>query len=408
MYGRAGYSYSILQLQHPTATASYSYSILQLQHPTAMASFPPERLKCTTCKRFQAITNYPFRRGGFHTHSCSTCQIRLQNRYRKQRGIPVSEEGKVYQIQQATRQATRQAKNKEKQKKLAQENEIRKLIQRQKRRIQWRLSYNGFANKGKEEWIQRQQNSKGFWIDIWITQAQWQYVKAYESNFDYQAYSQWIDLRKQAIITIANREGWKPTSQEIITELTNLINLTSTDLTEHTERPIGELIEEPVEEYIGKPVEPMERLTEPVEEPEPGEEPVELIEGFTEPVEEPVEELEPVQEFTELTKLTEPTEEPNDEPFYQYCSSCNQDKLEIEYDGFRTCRSCRQRSRNNSRRQREEGMKASAEFFKATREQIELHLEIWTQKAGERSLIPLRKDWTRPLTVDDYIAGQEV
>ncbi|KAH8799077.1 hypothetical protein F5884DRAFT_133940 [Xylogone sp. PMI_703] len=147
----------------------------------------PERLRCATCKRFQPITAYPFRKDGFHTTSCHTCHTRLKDRYLERKGQSnmVSEEGKARQQRRVIRESKKAIK--------AQQAQFAQLCSNQSKRIEYRSLYIKSIDQGKRAWENRQSTlkhwpewdgdvdnsklstmpitSKDQWTTFWITQA---------------------------------------------------------------------------------------------------------------------------------------------------------------------------------------------------------------------------------------------
>ncbi|KAH8775822.1 hypothetical protein BGZ57DRAFT_1004729 [Hyaloscypha finlandica] len=66
-------------------------------------SLPLERFRCSKCKCFRPITDYPLDSRDFRAATCSACHTRRRDSYREQRGMPVSQEGRVRRFKRAQR-----------------------------------------------------------------------------------------------------------------------------------------------------------------------------------------------------------------------------------------------------------------------------------------------------------------
>jgi hypothetical protein len=62
-----------------------------------------ERFRCSKCKRFRPITDYPLRDDDFRASTCRTCHEKDRDSYRERKGEPVSKEGRVRRFAQAQR-----------------------------------------------------------------------------------------------------------------------------------------------------------------------------------------------------------------------------------------------------------------------------------------------------------------
>jgi hypothetical protein len=103
-------------------------------------SLPFERLRCSTCRRFRPITSYPFRNDGFRTTCCETCKTLRRDRYREQKGEPVSELGQARQARRVIRE--------EKKAKEAWLRRLQGLLWNQEKRIEHRVAYLAFIDQG--------------------------------------------------------------------------------------------------------------------------------------------------------------------------------------------------------------------------------------------------------------------
>ncbi|KAH8798665.1 hypothetical protein F5884DRAFT_905679 [Xylogone sp. PMI_703] len=138
-----------------------------------------ERLRCATCKRFQPITAYPFRKDGFHTTSCHACHIRLKDRYLERKGQPnmVSEEGKARQRQRIIRESKKASK--------AQQAQFAQLCWNQSKRIEYRSLYIKSIDQGKRAWEKRQSTLEHWHWPEWDGEAdnsrlsRWEVVERY-------------------------------------------------------------------------------------------------------------------------------------------------------------------------------------------------------------------------------------
>jgi len=102
----------------------------------------------------------------------------------------------------------------------------------------------------------------------------------------------------------------------------------------------------------------------------------------------------------------------------KYCSSCNQQRSDIEFGGsFWTCSFCRFTNTKALRRRnkrRPVTTKPQPQYLPPTLQQIESHLQTWVASRGEYELkLQKRQRWNcnsvllgdkrRPLTVEDYL-----
>jgi hypothetical protein len=70
---------------------------------TRNASFPLERFRCSKCKCFRPITDYPLDLRDFRAATCSACHVQRRDSYREQKGEPVSKEGRARRFKRAQR-----------------------------------------------------------------------------------------------------------------------------------------------------------------------------------------------------------------------------------------------------------------------------------------------------------------
>jgi hypothetical protein len=66
-------------------------------------SFPLERFRCSKCKSFWPITDYPLDQSNFRAATCSVCHTRRRDEYCKGKGEPVSKEGRAWRFARAQR-----------------------------------------------------------------------------------------------------------------------------------------------------------------------------------------------------------------------------------------------------------------------------------------------------------------
>jgi hypothetical protein len=66
-------------------------------------SFPLERFRCSKCKSFRPITDYPLDQSNFRAATCSICHTRRRDEYCEGKGEPVSKEGRARRFRRAQR-----------------------------------------------------------------------------------------------------------------------------------------------------------------------------------------------------------------------------------------------------------------------------------------------------------------
>ena len=65
-------------------------------------SLPPERFRCSKCKCFRLIQDYPFK-DSFRALSCCACHVQRRDQYREQKGEEISQEGRARRFTRAQR-----------------------------------------------------------------------------------------------------------------------------------------------------------------------------------------------------------------------------------------------------------------------------------------------------------------
>jgi hypothetical protein len=103
-------------------------------------SLPLERFRCSACKCFRPITDYPLRDDNFRASTCRTCHERDRDSYRERKGEPVSKEGRARRFARAQRVVERALK------KRIRREEARERALKVKERGEW------WEHKGQELW----------------------------------------------------------------------------------------------------------------------------------------------------------------------------------------------------------------------------------------------------------------
>ena len=335
-------------------------------------SFPLERFRCSKCKSFRLITNYPLdQQSNFRAATCSVCHTRRRDEYREGKGEPVSKEGRARRFRRAQRVV---------------EKALQGRIREEKLKGHWL--------KARERWEQ------GELTEGWgATRRQ---IESWRKGGEYceGPYRQWVGYtvpRESLREGSQGEEGWEGLTDE---------EGSSTGLQDGWGGFPGE--NEARESSMGRS-EAWEGLREERESSIGRSDAWEGSTGEDEAREGPQEEREgSAVEGTGgrgLTGASEAWEGPRESressiapPPEQYCSSCNRKKPLIAFGQFFTCDTCRERNKRANRARHARVRKAIPPRPRATREQLERVI----QARASTSEYILNKV-TRPITIDDYL-----
>jgi hypothetical protein len=320
-------------------------------------SFPLERFRCSKCKSFRPITDYPLdRQSNFRAATCSVCHARRRDEYCEGKGEPVSKEGRARRFRRAQRVV--------------------------EKALQGRI---------------REERLKGHWLkarERWV-QGESYYRKGFEEGVyregPYRQWAGYTDPRGSTGVGESLREGSQ--GEESWEGLTDEEG-SSTGLQDGWggfpgengawEGSTGgsEAWEGPREEREGSTGEGTgsKGLTGASG---AWEHPRESRESSIAPVEGPYE-------------LQETRESPQE----QYCSSCNRRKPLTDFGQFFTCNTCREQNKRANRARRTRVKKAVPPRPKATKQQLERVIQARASTSEYK--LSFNKA-TRPITIEDYL-----
>ncbi len=318
----------------------------QRREEVRRASFPLERFQCSRCKCFRPITDFPLDKRDFRATTCSICHTRRRDDYLKQKGEPVSKDGRIWQFKRAQRVVEKALK------KRIQREEVWAWAAKALEREEW------WQQKGQELWKEAIQRGEGSIGSTGPPEAQEGFAggtDTWESSVG--RTDIWEGPQEAREGSAGGSDAWE-------------------GLTDKEESSL-----DPQDGWGGFPGERESSLG-----PQDGwKDPQEHCEGSQEARE----------GFAGRSKAWEDSTDLQD----QYCSSCNQKKLLTDFDGFFTCNSCRERNRR-AKQARQSKYKAII-APKATREEIERSLRVGWSRRSEFKL--LLNNYTRPATVEDYL-----
>jgi hypothetical protein len=394
-------------------------------------SFPLERFRCSRCKSFRPITDYPLdRQSNFRAATCSVCHARRRDEYYEGKGEPVSKEGRARRFTRAQRIV---------------EKALRGRIREEKLKGHWL--------KARERW------ERGELTEGWgATRKQ---IKSWQKGEEYceGPYRQWVgytdpresstgvgeSLRESLVegsrgeegdtdqeeswegstdgggSYIGPQEGWEgPREGESLQGGVRM----DEGLAEGSqgEESCGGLTDEEgsstgvQDGWGGFPGEneAWEGSTGENEAREGLREERESSTGGSEAWEGPQEEREGSTGkgtgSKGLTGASEAWEGPRESressivpvngPQEQYCSSCNRKKPLTDFGQFFTCNTCRERNKKANRARHARVRKAVPPRPKATRKQLEHAIQARASTSEYK--LSFNKA-TRPITIEDYL-----
>ncbi|KAH8775016.1 hypothetical protein F5882DRAFT_164682 [Hyaloscypha sp. PMI_1271] len=327
-------------------------------------SFPLERFRCSKCKSFRPITDYPLDQSNFRAATCSVCHARRRDEYCEGKGEPVSKEGRVRRFRRAQRVV---------------EKALQGRIREEKLKGHWL--------KARERW------ERGELTEGWgATREQ---IESWRKGGEYceGPYRQWVGYTDPRESSTGVGEGLREGSQgeESWEGLTDEEG-SSTGLQDGWGGFPGE--NEARESSIG------------------GSDAWEGSTGENEAREGPQEEREgSAGEGTGgmgLTGASGAWEHPRESressiapPQGQYCSSCNRRKPLTDFGQFFTCNTCRERNKRANRARRTRVRKAVPPRPKATKQQLERAIQARASTSEYK--LSFNKA-TRPITIEDYLS----